>query len=73
MEVGMRTPFACQEPSRYPSIRFYPRHAPLDALLDAARESGVGLIEEEGRALLYSGAVQNLQRFAREFLERFGH
>lgn len=57
----------------YPSIRFYPRHAPLDVLLDAARESGVGLIEEGGRALLYSGTVQDLQRFARELLERFGH
>ena len=56
----------------YPSIRFYPRNAPLDVLLDAARASGVGLIEEEGRALLYSAAVQDLQRFARELQERFG-
>jgi hypothetical protein len=55
-----------------PSIRFYPRHAPLDGLLEAARASGVGLIEEEGRALLYAGSVQDLQRFARELLARFG-
>lgn len=56
----------------YPSVRFYPRHAPLEGLLDAARASSVGLIEEEGLALLYAGSVQDLQRFAREILARFG-
>lgn len=55
-----------------PSVRFYPRHAPLEGLLEAARASGVGLIEEEGRALLYARSVHDLQRFAEELLARFG-
>jgi len=56
----------------YPSVKFYMRHAPLDGLLEAARASKVGLIEEEGLALLYAGSVQDLQRFASELLARFG-
>ena len=55
-----------------PSVRFYPRRAPLDGLLETARASGVGLIEEEARALLYAASIQDLQRFARLLLERFG-
>ena len=56
----------------FPSVRFYPRHAPLDGLLAAARASGVGLIEEEGRALVYASSVQDLQQFARELVAQFG-
>lgn len=56
-----------------PSVRFYPRRAPLDGLLEAARASRVGLVEEEGRALLYAASVHDLQRFARELLARFAY
>lgn len=56
----------------YPSIRFYPREAPVEQLLSLARESGVGLVEEEGRAVLYAARVEDLQRFAALALERHG-
>ena len=53
-----------------PSIRFYPREASVERLLSLARESGVGLMEEEGRAVLYAVQVEDLQRFAALALER---
>ena len=54
----------------YPSIRFYPLEASVERLLSLARESGVGLVEEEGRAVLYAAQVEDLQRFAALLLDR---
>ena len=56
----------------WPSIRFYPQVVQIDQLLELARDCGVGLLEEEGRALLYAAAVRDLQRFAAVALERYG-
>lgn len=56
----------------YPSIRFFPHEAEIDELLDLARNSGVGLVEEDGRALLYGRTVRDLQCFAALALERSG-
>lgn len=55
-----------------PSIRFYPQTASIEQLLSLARDSGVGLVEEERRAVLYANTVQDLQRFAALALERHG-
>lgn len=57
---------------RFPSVRFYPQSASIETLLDLARESNVGLKEEEGRSLLYAAKVTDLQRFAALALERHG-
>jgi hypothetical protein len=62
--------FGGQHLREVPSICFYPQTAGVDELLALARESGVGLVEEEGRALLYAPDVQGLQRFAALALER---
>jgi hypothetical protein len=56
-----------------PSIRFYPQSAGVEDLLALARDSEVGLVEEEGRALLYASDVQGLQRFAALALKRYGN
>lgn len=55
-----------------PSIRFYPGDAAIDQLLELARDSGAGLVDEDGRALLYAHTVLDLQRFATLALERYG-
>lgn len=56
----------------FPSIRFYPHAASVEQLLTLARDCGVGLLEEEGRAVLYAAHVEDLQRFAALALERHG-
>jgi hypothetical protein len=55
-----------------PSIRFYPQAAQIGRLLELARDSGVGLVEEEGKAVLYAATVQDLQRFAALAFRRYG-
>lgn len=55
-----------------PSIRFYPQRAAIEDLLGLARASGVGLVNEEARALLYAADVRDLQRFAATALQRHG-
>jgi hypothetical protein len=45
---------------------------PVEQLLELARDSGVGLTEEEGRALLNGRTVQDPQRFAACAIERYG-
>jgi hypothetical protein len=55
-----------------PSVRFYPQRASVKTLLDLARESGVGLVEEEGRPCLYADEVADLQRFAELALKQYG-
>lgn len=57
------SPFAC--------IRFYPGAASIEPLLQLARDSGVGLVEQDGRAVLYGHTVPDLRRFAALALERF--
>lgn len=56
-----------------PSIRFYPQRASIEDLLSLARASAVGLVNEEGRALLYAVDVRKLQKFAALAIERHGH
>lgn len=77
--LGAHTTMSCNggafggiHPRDWPSIRFYPQKAQLDRLLGLARDSGVGLVEEEGRAVLYALTVQDFQRFAALALERYG-
>lgn len=47
-----------------PCVRFFPGNAPLNYLLELAGQVQVGLVEEDGRALLYGRTILDLQRFA---------
>lgn len=56
----------------FPSVRFYLQSADVKVLLSLARDSEVGLVEEDGRALLFAPDVEGLQRFAALALTRYG-
>jgi hypothetical protein len=77
--LGAHTALSCnggafggQHLREVPSVRFYPQTAKIDDLLALARDSGAGLVEEDGRALLYAPDIQCMQRFAALALERYG-
>jgi len=77
--LGAQTSLSCNggafggpHPGPFPCIRFYPGDAALEHLLEMAKDSGAGLIEEKGRLLLYADDVRVLQKFAALGVERFG-
>jgi hypothetical protein len=52
-----------------PCVRFFPGDASAEVLVRLAKAAGAGLIEDEGRAVLYGRTVLDLQRFAVAALE----
>lgn len=77
--LGAQTSLSCNggvfggpHPRPSPCIRFYLGAASPEHLLELAKDSGAGLIEEEARLLLYADSVQVMQRFAALGAERFG-
>jgi hypothetical protein len=69
--LGARTSLSCNggafggEHFRdMPCVRFFPGSASQNYLLKLAGQARVGLVEENGRALLYGRTIRDLQRFA---------
>lgn len=55
-----------------PTITFYPQDVPVERLLELARDSDVGLTDEQGRGALYPRTVQEFLRFAALAFGRYG-